>query len=53
MTDYYSVTCKNCGEDCDSKFCSEDCREEWESGYADYLYEQAKDRRLEEDAGWL
>jgi len=39
-------TCKNCGEDCEGLFCSWECKQDWEDGRGDYLYEMARDRRL-------
>ncbi len=50
MAEYYTCICKNCCEDCDGEFCSYECREEWESGYGDFLYEQEKDRRMMEES---
>ena len=47
-SDYYTGTCKNCGEDCDSEFCSWACEEEWTDGYGDYLYEIQRDKDLED-----
>lgn len=47
MPEYYANTCKNCGEDCDGKFCSWECEQEWQDGYEDYLYEAARDARLD------
>jgi len=46
--EYYKHVCKVCKSDCDGEFCSDDCYEEWMSGYGDYLYEQYKDKLLEE-----
>ena len=49
MPEYYTGTCKGCGKDCDDKFCSWACKEEWEEGYAEYLYDQARDVMAEEE----
>ena len=49
MPEYYTSTCKMCGEDCDGKFCSWACEEEWNDGRADYDMEVARDRKLDEE----
>jgi len=48
MAEYYNGQCRNCHNDCDGEFCSDSCRIEWEDGYGDYLYEQAKDQMLDQ-----
>ena len=53
MIKYFNGICKACGVDTDATFCSFDCEQEWQEGYADYLYELEKDRRMEEGDGWL
>lgn len=44
---YYTSTCRNCGEDCDGEFCSWDCQEDYEDGLGDWLYEQYRESRWE------
>lgn len=51
--DYYTGQCKNCQKDCDGDYCSYKCRDEWESGKADYDSERMKDSALDEQWGPL
>lgn len=48
MPNYYTSICRTCQNDCDGEFCSYKCRQEYEEGYEDYLYDQERDRRMME-----
>ena len=46
MPEYYHSTCRNCGEDCDGRFCSNSCQEEDAEKKYQKMYENEIEKRL-------